>query len=62
MTSMNSESRDKLMDVSVATLATASYKRGLRNQTIQDLRPVSPKGRNMVARRSPCATSRHART
>ncbi len=40
--------RDKLMQVSVATLATALYKRGLRNQTIQDVRPVSRKGRNMV--------------
>jgi regulator of RNase E activity RraA len=40
--------RDKLMSVSVATLCTALYKRGLRNQTIQDVRPVAPKGRNMV--------------
>src|SRR3546814_2235629 len=40
--------RDKLMKVSVATLATALFKRGLRNQTIQDVRPVRPKGRNMV--------------
>jgi len=29
-----------LQTVSVATLATALYKRGLRNQTIQDVRPV----------------------
>ncbi|WP_372836096.1 ribonuclease activity regulator RraA, partial [Puniceibacterium confluentis] len=28
--------------------ATALYKRGLRNQTIQDVRPVARKGRNMV--------------
>jgi len=34
--------------VSVATLATALYRRGLRQQVIQDVRPVSPKGRNMV--------------
>ena len=34
--------------VSVATLATALFKRGLRNQTIQAIHPVSPKGRNMV--------------
>src|SRR3546814_20303147 len=40
--------RDKLMKVSVATLATALFKRGLRNQTIQDVRPVRPQGRNMV--------------
>ncbi|MCT7377038.1 ribonuclease activity regulator RraA [Chelativorans salis] len=40
--------REKLMQVSVATLATALFKRGLRNQVIQDVRPVAPKGRNMV--------------
>ena len=39
---------EKLRGVSVATLATALYKRGLRNQVIQDVRPLSPKGRNMV--------------
>lgn len=45
---MNSETREKLMEVSVATLATALYKRGLRNQVIQDVRPLADKGRNMV--------------
>ena len=40
--------REKLMRVSVATLCTALFRRGLRNQTIQDVRPVAPKGRNMV--------------
>jgi regulator of RNase E activity RraA len=45
---MNPATRDKLMGVSVATLSSALYKRGLRNQTIQDVRPVKPKGRNMV--------------
>ena len=45
---MNEATRSKLMGVSVATLATALYKRGLRNQVIQDVRPVAPKGRNMV--------------
>lgn len=39
---------EKLRGVSVATLATALYKRGLRNQVIQDVRALSPKGRNMV--------------
>ena len=39
---------EKLRTVSVATLATALYKRGLRGQVIQDVRPVSQKGRNMV--------------
>lgn len=38
----------KLMTVSVATLATALFRRGLRNQTIQDVRPLRPSGRNMV--------------
>lgn len=45
---MNPATRDKLRSVSVATLCSALYKRGLRNQTIQDVRPVAPKGRNMV--------------
>ena len=45
---MKSETREKLMGVSVATLATALYKRGLRNQVIQGVPPVKPKGRNMV--------------
>ena len=45
---MNSETREKLAGVSVATLATALYKRGLRNQVIQGVSPVAPKGRNMV--------------
>lgn len=44
----NEDIRERLMGVSVATLATALYKRGLRNQVIQDVRPVAPKGRNMV--------------
>jgi regulator of RNase E activity RraA len=45
---MNPDTRDKLMGVSVATLATALFKRGLRNQVLQDVRPVARKGRNMV--------------
>ncbi|SHI65637.1 Regulator of RNase E activity RraA [Aureimonas altamirensis DSM 21988] len=48
MTTMNPATREKLMGVSVATLCSALYKRGLRNQTIQDVRPLKPKGRNMV--------------
>ena len=43
-----SDAIEKLRTVSVATLATALYKRGLRNQVIQNVRPLSPKGRNMV--------------
>ena len=37
-----------LRHVSVATLATALFKRGLRNQVMQDVRPLGAKGRNMV--------------
>ena len=45
---MNPDTKAKLEHVSVATLATALFKRGLRNQVIQDVRPVAPKGKNMV--------------
>jgi regulator of RNase E activity RraA len=45
---MNDDTRQKLMNVSVATLATALFKRGLRNQVIQGVHPVGRKGRNMV--------------
>lgn len=48
MTDLSDATRAKLMGVSVATLSTALFKRGLRNQTIQDIAPVAPKGRNMV--------------
>ncbi len=39
---------EKLRNVSVATLATALFKRGLRHQVIQDVRPLKAKGKNMV--------------
>ena len=45
---MNESTREKMMQVSVATLATALYKRGVRNQVIQGVHPVKAKGRNMV--------------
>lgn len=45
---MDATLRDKLMTVSVATLATALFKRGLRNQVIQGVHPVRARGRNMV--------------
>jgi regulator of RNase E activity RraA len=45
---MNPQTKAMLEQVSVATLATALFKRGLRNQVIQDVRPVAPKGKNMV--------------
>jgi regulator of RNase E activity RraA len=41
--------REKLRGVSTATLASALYKRGLRNQMVQDVRPLgAPKGGSMV--------------
>lgn len=49
MTTLNAETREKLKGVSTATLASALYKRGLRNQMIQDVHPLSPpKGSSMV--------------
>ena len=45
---MDESLRTKLMGVSVATLATALYKRGLRHQVLQGVHPVRTKGRNMV--------------
>ena len=42
------ETKAQLEVVSVATLATALFKRGLRNQVVQDVHPVAPKGKNMV--------------
>lgn len=45
---MKEETRKKLETVSVATLATALYKRGLRGQVIQGVHPVKAKGKNMV--------------
>ncbi|EPX78738.1 ribonuclease activity regulator RraA [Salipiger mucosus] len=44
----NEEIRTRLKGVSVATLATALFKRGLRNQVIQGVHPVGWKGENMV--------------
>jgi len=49
---LSPDTRDKLARVSTATLCTALFKRGLRNQFIQDVRPVNPqrdpKAPNMV--------------
>jgi regulator of RNase E activity RraA len=45
---LNEATRDKLMTVSTATICTALFKRGLRNQFLQDVRPVAPKPQNMV--------------
>ena len=45
---MNPETRQKLMGVSTATLCTALFKRGLRGQFIQDVRPLNASLPNMV--------------
>lgn len=48
MNTLKPETRDKLKTVSTATLATALFKRGLRNQMIQDVRPLNPANTPMV--------------
>jgi regulator of RNase E activity RraA len=45
---MHPDTRQKLMGVSTATLCTALFKRGLRHQFIQDVRPLNPGLPNMV--------------
>ena len=45
---MNPATRQRLMAVSTATLCTALFKRGLKNQFIQDVRPLNPGLPNMV--------------
>lgn len=45
---MTPDSRERLRHVSTATLCTALFKRGLRNQFIQDVRPLNPGLGNMV--------------
>jgi regulator of RNase E activity RraA len=46
--SLKQETREKLKTVSTATLCTALFKKGLRNQFIQDVRPLNPKSEPMV--------------
>lgn len=48
MANLKPATREKLMGVSVATLCTALFKRGLRNQFIQDVRPLNANLPNMV--------------
>lgn len=42
------ETREKLKTVSTATICTALYKRGFRNQFIQDVHPLNPEAGPMV--------------
>ena len=48
MSALSDATRAKLRTVSVATLTTALFKRGLRHQYIQDVRPLNPAGTRMV--------------
>lgn len=48
MSGLAATTRDKLKTVSTATLCTALFKRGLRNQFIQDVRPINPNSGPMV--------------
>src|SRR5215207_8119417 len=45
---LSPQTRDKLKTVSTATICTALYKRGFRNQFIQDVRPLNVQLPNMV--------------
>ena len=53
---LSSATRAKLASVSTATLATALFKRGLRNQFIQDVHPLNPSTGPMVG---PATTLRY---
>ena len=46
--SLSTAIRDQLKTVSTATICTALFKRGLRNQYIQDVHPLNPGLGNMV--------------
>jgi regulator of RNase E activity RraA len=45
---LNPETRNKLKQVSTATITTALFKRGLRRQMIQDVLPLDPSKPTMV--------------
>lgn len=45
---LSEATRDRLLRASTASIATALFKRGLRNQAIQGVQPVARKPRNMV--------------
>src|SRR6266849_5868699 len=45
---LSSKTRDKLKTVSTATIATALFKRGFRNQRIQNVQPLDPAKPTMV--------------
>jgi regulator of RNase E activity RraA len=45
---LSAATRDKLKTVSTATICTALFKRGFRNQYIQDVRPLNPAAQRLV--------------
>jgi len=45
---LSDATREKLKGVSTATLATALFKRGFRQQFIQDVKPLRPRAESMV--------------
>lgn len=45
---LSQETRDKLRTVATATISTALFKRGYRNQMIQDIQPLDPAKPTMV--------------
>jgi regulator of RNase E activity RraA len=48
MSKLKPATREKLKTVSTASICTALFKRGLRTQMIQDVRPLNPKVETMV--------------
>jgi regulator of RNase E activity RraA len=48
MAKLSAQTRDKLKKISTATLTTALFKRGLRNQMVQDVQPLNPHALPMV--------------
>jgi regulator of RNase E activity RraA len=48
MTKLSDETRQKLKTVSTATLTTALFKRGLRNQFLQEVHAINPSAGPMV--------------
>ena len=48
MSTLTSQNRERLKEVSVATISTALMKKGLRNQVIYGVRPINPKASRMV--------------
>jgi regulator of RNase E activity RraA len=48
MPKLSDRTRAKLKEVSVATLTTCLFKRGMRNQFIQDVHPLNPEAGPMV--------------